>query len=141
MNSHQQATRLLAALTTVACLAACHATTRPASTPSATFSAFAGDWFMHAGDLNVQPDGAIVLVYPLQRDTLTPSYPTLHLRITAVTGNTASAVVVASEDDAVKKGDVFTLTRTPTGIVLTTPSGTSLQWCYPPPHDGGLCGA
>ncbi len=149
MTTHRLLVTPLAVAVVAAALVACHSTTQanPQRSASAqqhsasTLSAFVGDWYMHAGDLNIQADGSIVLVYPLRRDTLPPAYPTLHLRIDAVSGATATAVVVSSEDDAVKVGDKFTLTRTPTGISLSNASGDSTRWCDTASRTSGLCGA
>lgn len=122
--------------------AACSGTDGAASpsTPLDT-SAFSGQWFQHAGALNIGTSGDVDLTYQVEQPPTSSVFPELKLRLESVVGDTATAVVVSSNDTAVAVGSRFTFRRAEPGMVVTTPDGSTLIWCDLPHRDLGSCGA
>lgn len=104
-------------------------------------SAFSGQWFQHAGSLNIKPNGEIDLTYQLEQPPNPSSFPELKLKVESVTGDTATAVVTSTSDPQVAVGAKFKFQRADPGIVATTPDGATGLWCDPPNKDRGACGA
>ena len=104
-------------------------------------SAFSGQWFQHAGALNIKTNGEVDLLYQLEQPPNPSSFPELKLKIQSVEGDTATAVVTSTSDPQVPVGATFTFRRAEPGIVATTPDGGTALWCDPPHKDLGACGA
>lgn len=120
------------------------AITRAQATPTLDITPFVGDWYEHAGDLNVHSDGSISLTYQSSATVdglLTSAFPQLTLHIVSTSPGTAIAVVQTSDDPATRVGAKVTLRRTTIGVTITPLAGGTSAWCDPPHRTAGDCGA
>lgn len=143
---------LLGALLLAACSTAAPQGTSTTSKPtgasaptgeasSADASSFVGRWFQHAGGLNISADGSVEMIYQVDRAPQPAEFPELKLRIESVTDDTATAVVLSSDDPLAPAGSKFTFRRTDPGILATTPQGDPRVWCDQKNKELGACGA
>jgi hypothetical protein len=149
-GSKQGITLLVAGLLLVACSSAPAANTPLPNTLSSgplaesggavDVSAFVGQWFQHAGDISVQSDGSIDMTYQVERLGAAADFPHLKLKIASVSGKTAVARVMLSDDPAVTTGSTLSLRRTEPGLAVIFPSGIESDWCDLQHKDQGACG-
>jgi hypothetical protein len=112
-----------------------------AATAPVDASAFVGQWFQHAGALNIKPNGEIDLAYQVEQAPASASFPELKLQLESITGDTATAVVTSTNDSQVAAGSKFTFRKAEPGMVVTTPDGGTALWCDTAHKDQGACGA